>query len=67
MNRKLVFSVMTILIMLITSRFFVRIIDATVQIDDDIGILIVLLILLNTAIGAAGFRLYRRAEQKMKS
>ena len=37
--------------MLITSRFVIRIVDATVRIDDDIAFLIILLIVLNVVIG----------------
>ncbi|MBR4163062.1 MAG: hypothetical protein IKR11_06020 [Solobacterium sp.] len=48
----------TILIMLIVSRFLVRIVDATVQIDDDIGILILLLIAVNAAIGGISYFVY---------
>ena len=50
----------TIMIMLIVSRFLVRIIDATVQIDDDIGILVLLLVAVNAVIGAASYLLYRK-------
>ena len=46
--------------MLIASRFFVRIVDATVQIDDDLGVLIVLLVVINTAIGVISYLVYRR-------
>ena len=56
--RKTVYIVVTVLIMLITSRFVIRIIDATVQIDDDIGLLVILLILLNSAIGMISHLLY---------
>ncbi len=45
--------------MLIVSRFIVRIVDATVQIDEDIGILIVLLIIVNSAIGVLSCMVYR--------
>jgi len=48
------------MIMLIVSRFLVRIIDATVQIDDDIGILVLLLVAVNAVIGAASYLLYRK-------
>ena len=58
--KKMVFIVSTVLVMLVTSRFAVRIIDATVQIDDDIVLLVILLLALNTAIGVLGYRLYRR-------
>jgi hypothetical protein len=54
------------MIMLIVSRFFVRIVDAAVQIDDDIGMLFLLLAVINAAIGAVSYLLYRRM-QKQKS
>ncbi len=37
----------------------VRIVDAAVQIDDDIWLLIILLILLNAAIGSLSYLLYK--------
>ena len=40
----------TILIMLVVSRFVVRLVDATVQINDDIGLLILLLVIVNAII-----------------
>lgn len=48
--------------MLIVSRFIVRIVDATVQIDNDIGMLIFLLIIVNAAIG--GNKIYQRTKNK---
>ena len=60
MKRKIAFILVTLIIMMSVSRFIVRIVDATVQIDDDIGILITLLILLNTAIAALSYWLYKR-------
>ena len=53
-----VFIISTVLVMLITSRFVIRIVDATVQIDDDIALLIILLIVLNVAIGIFSRFLY---------
>lgn len=50
----------TIITMLIVSRFLVRIVDATVQIDDDIGVLIVLLVVINIAIGTISYLVYRK-------
>ena len=58
--KKTVFLIGTILAMLIVSRFIVRIVDATVQIGNDIGVLILLLIIVNTAIGFGGYRIYQR-------
>ena len=58
--KKALHITVTIIIMLIASRFFVRIVDATVQIDDDLGVLIVLLVVINTAIGVINYLVYRR-------
>ncbi len=62
--KKTVFVLSTLAIMLIVSRFIIRIVDATVQIDDDIGILLLLLLLVNTVIGLVGYKLYRAAKKK---
>ena len=62
--KKAVFVLSTLAIMLIVSRFIVRIVDATVQIDDDIGLLLLLLLLVNTGIGLVGYKLYRAAKKK---
>ena len=40
----------TVLVMLVTSRCVERIVDATVQIDGDVWVLVLLLVLLNAAI-----------------
>lgn len=58
--KKALHITVTIIIMLIASRFFVRIIDATVQIDEDIGVLVVLLVLVNAAIGGISYLVYRK-------
>ena len=65
--KKTVFITATVLIMVITSRFVIRIIDATVQIDDDIELLIILLILLNTAIGILSYLLYKKTSRGRKT
>jgi hypothetical protein len=52
-----------IAIMLIVSRFVVRIVDATVQIDNDIGMLLLLLALVNAVIGFVGYKLYQAAKR----
>ena len=57
--KKTVFVLSTLAIMLIVSRFVVRIVDATVQIDDDVGLLLLLLLLVNAAIGFFSCKLYR--------
>ena len=58
--KKALHITVTIIIMLIASRFFVRIIDATVHIDEDIGVLVVLLVLVNAAIGGISYLVYRK-------
>ena len=58
--KKTVFVITTVFIMLITSRFVIRIVDATVQIDNDIALLILLLIVLNVVIGMLSHYLYRK-------
>ena len=58
--KKTVFVITTVFIMLITSRFIIRIVDATVQIDNDIALLILLLIVLNVVIGMLSHYLYRK-------
>ena len=57
--RKWVHIAITVFCMLAASRFLVRLIDATVQIDDDIVMLVLALLLLNAAIVFASSRLYR--------
>lgn len=57
--RKALHIIITIAVMLILSRFFIRIVDATVQIDDDIALLAVLVILMNAAVGFISYKLYK--------
>jgi len=52
-------TAVTFVVMLIVSRFLIRIVDSTVQIDDDIGILVLMLIVVNAAIGIGSYMLYR--------
>lgn len=56
--KKAIFIITTVFILLITSRFVIRIVDATVQIDNDIALLIILLIVLNMVIGMLSRFLY---------
>jgi hypothetical protein len=58
--KKALHITVTIIIMLIASRFFVRIVDATVQIDEDLGVLIILLVVINAVIGVISYLVYRR-------
>ena len=62
--KKTVHCVITIMIMLVVSRFIIRIVDATVQIDHDIWILALLLIIINVVIGIISCKLYRRRNRK---
>ena len=63
MKRKIAFIVTTLIIMLIDSRFMIRIVDATVQIDDDIALLLLLLAAVNAAIGVCSCMLYRKLQR----
>ena len=58
--RKILHLTITILIMLVVSRFVVRLVDATVQIDDDIGLLILLLVIVNAIIVGLSLYAFRR-------
>ena len=62
--KKTIYILSTLAVMLIVSRFIVRIVDATVQIDGDIGMLLLLLLLVNAVIAFIGFRLYRSSVRK---
>ncbi len=58
--RKILHLTITILIMLVVSRFVVRLVDATVQIDDDIGLLILLLVIVNAIITGLSLYVFRK-------
>jgi len=58
--RKILHLTITILIMLVVSRFVIRLVDATVQIDDDIGLLILLLVIVNAIIAGLSLYVFRR-------
>jgi hypothetical protein len=64
MKRKIAFIAVTLIIMLIVSRFMIRIVDATVQIDDDIAALLLLLAAVNAAIGVCSYMLYRKLNRR---
>ena len=64
--KKALYITVTIIMMLIASRFLVRIVDATVQIDEDIGVLVVLLAVINTSIGGISYLVYRKYQNKKK-
>ena len=65
--KKALYITVTIIIMLIASRFLVRIVDATVQIDEDIGVLVLLLAVINTSIGGISYLVYRKYQRKIIS
>lgn len=58
--RKILHLTITILIMLVVSRFVVRLVDATVQINDDIGLLILLLVIVNAIIAGLSLYVFRK-------
>ena len=58
--RKILHLTITILIMLVVSRFVLRLVDATVQIDDDIGLLILLLVIVNAIIAGLSLYVFRK-------
>ena len=64
--KKALHITVTIMIMLIASRFLIRIVDATVQIDDDIWVLVILLAVINTSIGGISYLVYREYQNKKK-
>jgi hypothetical protein len=59
MTRKQAHIALTLILMLVVTRFVIRIVDATVQIDDDIGMLLALLVIVNAAIGVVSYKLYK--------
>ncbi len=64
--KKTLHLAVTIIVMLIASRFIVRIVDATVQIDEDIGALIVLLAVINAAVGGISYFVYLKHQTNHK-
>ena len=62
--KKTAFLLATVAVMLVVSRFIVRIVDATVQIDDDVGMLLLLLLVVNAVIGFISYKLYRASKKK---
>ena len=64
--KKALYITVTIIMMLIASRFLVRIVDATVQIDEDIGALVVLLAVINICIVGISYLVYQKYQNKKK-
>jgi hypothetical protein len=61
--RKTYHVIITIFVMLVASRFAIRIVDATVQIEDDKIVLILLLFSLNAVIGVCSYILYQKLKR----
>ena len=61
--RKTYHVIITIFVMLVASRFAIRIVDAIVQIDDDNIVLILLLFSLNAVIGVCSYILYQKLKR----
>lgn len=59
MLRRVLHVTMTLVVMLVVSRFLIRIVDATVQIDDDLGMLVLMLVMVNAAIAVVSYRMHR--------
>ena len=57
--KKILHIAVTVVTMLVVSRFIVRTIDATVQIDDDIGLVLLLVAAADAVIGLISARLYK--------
>ena len=64
--RKTLHVIITILIMLVVSIFAIRLVNATVQIDDDIGLLILLLVIVNAAIAGLSLYAFRRSVSRIR-
>ena len=67
--KKGLFIAATVAVMLIVSRFVIRIVDATVGIDDDVWMLVLLLVLVNAGIAYLAHRIrrYRRKKNDRRS
>ncbi len=63
--KKLRYVTFTILIMLIISRFLIRIADATMQLDNFFWLPVIVLILTNASIGYISYRIYRKKKEKI--
>lgn len=61
--KKKLYILLTLLIMIIVSRFAVRIVDATVQIDGNFITLAMFLLVVNALIGYVSYRLYSAGDE----
>ncbi len=62
--KKAIHITVTLVIMLAVSRFIIRITDATVQIDDDIGILLLLVAGVDAVIGLISYRIWQKRNRQ---
>lgn len=62
--KKGLYITVTLVIMLAVSRFIIRITDATVQIDDDIGILLLLVAGVDAVIGLISYRIWQKRNRQ---
>ena len=62
--KKTAFLLATVAVMLVVSRFIVRIVDATVQIDNDVWLLLLLVILVDAVIGFVSCKLYQNSKRR---
>lgn len=62
--KKAIHITVTLVIMLAVSRFIIRITDATVQIDDDIGILLLLVAGVDALIGLISYRIWQKRNRQ---
>ncbi|MBR3363513.1 MAG: hypothetical protein IKG53_01395 [Solobacterium sp.] len=62
--KKAIHITVTLVIMLAVSRFIIRITDATVQIDDDIGILLLLVAGVDAVIGLISYWIWQKRNRQ---
>ena len=62
--KKGLYITVTLVIMLAVSRFIIRITDATVQIDDDIGILLLMVAGVDAVIGLISYRIWQKRNRQ---
>lgn len=62
--KKTAFILFSAIIMLVASRSAVRIIDATIQIDNDIFLLLAFLVAMNLGIGFLSYKIYKMTSKK---
>lgn len=63
MKRKAVWTLMTLSVMLVLSLLLIKLVDSMVQIDDDMGLLLVFLAAVNAAAALISHRLYKKKSE----